>query len=55
MSWVEVIPNWWTDDLNRDVAEDAYTYTVLGAKTVNQWREDFLRDFAERMDRCKDG
>ena len=47
-------PNWWTDDPERDVAEDAHGYTVLGAKTVNQWREDFLRDFAARMDRCKD-
>lgn len=24
----------------------------IGAKTVNRWREEFLRDFAERMDRC---
>ena len=48
-------PNWWTDDPDRAVAEAAHTYRVLGAKTVNQWREDFLRDFAARMDRCKDG
>ena len=47
--------NWWTDDPDRDVAEYAHTYTVMGAKTVNQWREEFLKDFAERMDRCKDG
>lgn len=49
------LPNWWTDNPVRDVAQDAHrgTHTVLGAKTVSQWREDYLRDFAERMDRCK--
>jgi len=25
----------------------------IGARTVSQWREDFLRDFAARMLRCK--
>jgi hypothetical protein len=25
----------------------------IGAKTVSQWREAFLRDFAARMDRCR--
>jgi hypothetical protein len=24
----------------------------IGAKTVNRWREDYLRDFAARMGRC---
>ena len=24
-----------------------------GAKTVNQWRVDFLTDFATRMEHCK--
>ena len=24
-----------------------------GAKSVSRWREEFLYDFAERMDRCK--
>ncbi len=48
-------PNWWTDDPARDVAEEAHkgVHTVLGAKTVSRWREDYLRDFSERMDRCK--
>jgi hypothetical protein len=23
-----------------------------GAKTVSRWREEFLRDFAARMERC---
>ena len=45
---------WWTDDPARDVAEAHLgVHTVTGAKTVSQWREDYLRDFAERMDRCK--
>ena len=47
-------PNWWTDDLAREVAEEHLgVHTVTGAKTVSHWREDYLRDFAERMDRCK--
>jgi hypothetical protein len=43
------LPNWWTDDPSLEVAEGPHS----GAKTVNRWREDFLRDFASRMDRCK--
>ena len=43
------LPNWWTDDPSEDVAEGQH----IGAKTVSQWREDFLRDFAARMRRCK--
>ena len=43
------LPNWWTDDPSPEVAEGPH----LGAKTVSRWREDFLRDFATRMDRCK--
>lgn len=42
-------PNWWTDDPAPAAAEGAHH----GAKTVSRWREDFLRDFAERMLRCK--
>ena len=42
-------PNWWTDDPLRDVMEQGH----IGAKTVNQWRVDYLSDFAKRMDRCK--
>lgn len=41
-------PNWWIDDPNPANAEGVHP----GAKSVNRWREDFLRDFAERMDRC---
>jgi len=42
-------PNWWTDDPSPVVAEGPHS----GAKTVSRWREDFLRDFATRMHRCK--
>lgn len=41
-------PNWWTDDLDPALAEGPHA----GAKTVSQWREEFLRDFAQRMLRC---
>jgi hypothetical protein len=42
-------PNWWTDDPDPAVAERDFA----GAKTVSKWREDFLRDFAARLERCK--
>ncbi|MEK7780810.1 MAG: DUF1593 domain-containing protein [Verrucomicrobiota bacterium] len=42
-------PNWWTDDLSSDYAEGPHA----GVKTVSRWREDFLHDFATRMERCK--
>ena len=41
--------NWWTDDPSPAMAEGIHH----GAKSVSQWREDFLRDFAERMRRCQ--
>src|SRR5436190_3586538 len=44
-----LLPNWWTDDSAPAVAEGPH----LGAKTVSRWREEFLRDFASRMLRCK--
>jgi hypothetical protein len=44
-----VHPNWWIDDPAPAVAEGVHP----GAKTVSQWREDFLRDFAARMLRCQ--
>jgi hypothetical protein len=43
------LPNWWADDPSPENAEGPH----IGAKTVSRWREDFLRDFAERMNRCK--
>ena len=45
---VEDRPNWWKDDPDPALSEG----DKLGAKTVNQWREDYLRDFQKRMDRC---
>jgi hypothetical protein len=43
------LPHWWTDDPAPDVAEGLH----IGARTVSQWREDFLGDFAARLDRCQ--
>lgn len=42
-------PNWWTDDPNPALAEGPHR----GARTVNVWREDYLRDFAARLERCR--
>ena len=42
-------PHWWTDDPNPTVAEGLSP----GAKTISRWREAFLRDFADRMNRCR--
>jgi hypothetical protein len=43
------LPNWWTDDPAPALAEGPHR----GARTINQWREDYLRDFAERLERCR--
>ena len=43
------LPHWWTDDPSPSMAEGPR----IGARTVSRWREDFLRDFAARMDRCR--
>ena len=43
------LPNWCTDDPSPDLREGA----IPGARTINQWREDFLRDFAQRLERCR--
>jgi hypothetical protein len=42
------LPNWWTDDPSPALREG----NLIGAKTVNRWREEFLRDFAARLERC---
>ena len=41
-------PNWWTDDPSPHAAEGPHQ----GGRTVNQWREEILRDFAIRLRRC---
>lgn len=41
-------PHWWTDDPSPAMAEGVHH----GAKSVSQWREEFLRDFAARLARC---
>jgi hypothetical protein len=41
-------PNWWTDNPSPALAEGPHH----GARTVSQWREQYLRDFAERIARC---
>jgi hypothetical protein len=43
------LPNWWVDNPAPEFAEGAH----IGAKTVNRWREEFLRDFSSRMLRCQ--
>ena len=43
------LPNWWTDDPSKHVAEGEH----IGARTVSRWRKDFLGDFAQRMLRCQ--
>jgi len=41
-------PNWWVDDPDPAVAEG----DRAGARTVNTWRKEYLRDWQKRMDRC---
>lgn len=49
LSTDSTLPNWWTDDPSPAVAEGVWE----GVRTISQWREDFLRDFAERLERCR--
>ncbi len=41
--------HWWTDDPDPGAAEGIHA----GAKSVSRWREEFLRDFAERLRRTR--
>ncbi len=43
------LTNWWSDRQDAALAEGAHK----GAKTVNRWREAYLRDFAARLARCQ--
>lgn len=45
----EKYPNWWTDDPRPQYLVGRH----IGAKTVSDWREEFLGDFAERINRCQ--
>ncbi len=40
--------NWWTDNPAPELAEGSF----MGAKTVSRWRQQFLSDFAQRLERC---
>jgi hypothetical protein len=42
-------PKYWTDDPDLQYRDRDRN----GAKTVNRWREVYLRDWQERMDRCQ--
>jgi len=42
-------PHYWTDNPSPDLVEGKYN----GAKTVNRWREAFLRDWQRRMEGLK--
>jgi len=41
-------PSWWLDDPDPTLQEADRP----GAKTVNKWRQDYLRDWQMRMERC---
>jgi len=43
-------PNWWTDDPDPRWRGDDGSF---GPKTISRWREEYLRDFANQMLRCK--
>lgn len=43
------LPNWWTDDPSPALTEGPHR----GARTINIWREEFLRDFAVRLERAR--
>ncbi|MEU6230652.1 DUF1593 domain-containing protein [Streptomyces sp. NPDC047042] len=42
-------PYWWTDDQDPAFTEGVW----VGAKHVSQWRQQYLSEFATRLDRCK--
>lgn len=42
-------PHYWTDNPDRSLSERGRA----GAKTVNRWRGEYLRDWQQRMDRLQ--
>ena len=40
-------PNWWTDNPSQELKEKGH----IGVRTISRWREDYLVDFATRLDR----
>jgi hypothetical protein len=44
-----MLPRWWTDDPSPSLAEGPHH----GARTVSEWREEFLLDFAARLERAR--
>jgi len=44
-----LLPHWWTDDPDSGLAEGPHQR----ARSVSQWREQFLSDFADRLERCR--
>ncbi|MBN1868450.1 DUF1593 domain-containing protein [Candidatus Sumerlaeota bacterium] len=46
-------PAWWKDDPSPSFAEMSTDgVRFRGARTINMWRRDYLRDFERRLDRC---
>jgi hypothetical protein len=43
-------PHYWTDDPRDDLRGEIQRADKLGAKSVNRWREDCLRDWQRRME-----
>jgi len=43
------LPHWWTDDPAPEASEGQHQ----GARTISRWRADFLRDFAQRLQRTQ--
>ena len=45
-------PNFYQDNPDPEASDHFWGRAWPGAKTVSKWRQDFLTDFAARMDRC---
>jgi selenium-binding protein 1 len=47
--WTTSLYSSWDNQFYPELAEEGH----MGTRTVSRWREDFLGDYAERMDRCR--